>query len=135
YLLYRGATRLARTLDRQALLEAFQSDLHLYVAEFARRRLFVHAGAVGWGGRAILIPGRSMSGKSTLVEALVRAGASYYSDEYAMVDRDGRLDAVLRPLSQSVGPGACPMRPALQWSGLVSAEALALGLVVGAVDR
>ena len=42
---------------------------------------------VTWGrGRAIVIPGRTFSGKSTLVAELVRAGATYYSDEYAVED-------------------------------------------------
>jgi uridine kinase len=37
----------------------------------------------------IAIPGRSFSGKTSLVTALVRAGAVYYSDEFAVIDRDG----------------------------------------------
>jgi hypothetical protein len=32
-----------------------------------------------------------MQGKSQLVHALVRAGAAYYSDEFAVFDRDGRV--------------------------------------------
>jgi hypothetical protein len=54
-------------------------------------RVFVHAGVVGWKGKAIVIPGRSHSGQSTMVAELVRAGASYYSDEYAVFDYRGRV--------------------------------------------
>src|SRR5438105_4409512 len=76
--------------DLARLLEALESELHFHAAVSARRWLYVHAGVVSWDGTAVLIPGRSMSGKSTLVEALVRAGASYASDEFAVLDRQGR---------------------------------------------
>jgi hypothetical protein len=68
------------------------------VAEQARERVFVHAGVVGWRGKAILLPGRSYTGKSTLVEALVGAGAEYYSDEYALLDEEGRVHPFRRAL-------------------------------------
>jgi hypothetical protein len=60
--------------------------------------VFVHAGVVGWKGQAIVIPGRSYSGKSTLVAELVRAGATYYSDEYAVLDARGRVHPFSKPL-------------------------------------
>ena len=85
-LLYTGPFRLARTLDLEKVFEVLESDLQVYIAERARTRLFVHAGVVGWRGRAIVIPGSSYSGKSTLIAALVGAGAVYYSDEYAVFD-------------------------------------------------
>lgn len=99
HLLYGNAERLARTLEFAALCEALETDLQLYVAQAARHRLFVHAGVVGWHGQAIVIPGRSFSGKSTLVAELVRAGATYYSDEYAVVDAQGRVHPYPKPLS------------------------------------
>jgi hypothetical protein len=97
-LLYGNVTRLARTVNLDEALEKFESDLHLYVAEMARRRVFVHAGVVGWKGRALLLPGRSYSGKTTLVAELVRAGATFYSDEYAVLDGQGRVHPYARPL-------------------------------------
>jgi len=53
-------------------------DTHMcgYIAVHATERIFVHAGAVAHNGRLIVIPGMSFSGKSTLVAALVRAGAT-----------------------------------------------------------
>lgn len=99
HLLYADAARLARTLDAEAICDALEADLKLYVAEHARHRLFVHAGVVGWQGRALLMPGRSYSGKTTLVAELVRAGARYYSDEYAVLDRHGRVHPYPRPLN------------------------------------
>src|SRR5688572_23974646 len=71
HLLYADAARLERTLEVGEALAALESDLHFRVALSARRRLFVHAGVVGWRGRAIVIPGRSGSGKTSLVAALV----------------------------------------------------------------
>jgi hypothetical protein len=103
-LLYGDIARLARSRELDEVLETFESNLRLYVAEAARRRLFIHAGVVGWRGRAILIPGRSFSGKTTLVAELVRAGASYYSDEYAVLDADGYVHPYSQPLSLR-GPG------------------------------
>ncbi len=98
-LLYADAARVARSMELTEVLTALESDLQLYVADRARRRLFVHAGVVGWRGRAIVIPGRSFSGKSMLVAALVRAGATYYSDEYAVFDAQGRVHPYPRPLA------------------------------------
>jgi hypothetical protein len=54
---------------------------------------------VAWKNRAILIPGRSFSGKTTLVDALVRAGATYYSDEFAVLDAQGRVHAYPIPIA------------------------------------
>jgi hypothetical protein len=98
-LLYGDITRLARSRELDEVLDTFETDLRLYVAESARRRVFVHAGVVGWRGQAILSPGRSFSGKTTLVAELVRAGAIYYSDEYAVLDSKGYVHPFSQPLS------------------------------------
>ena len=97
-LLYGDHVPLARSLDLDSVFETFESDLRLFVAELAKHRVFVHAGVVGWKGQAIVIPGRSYSGKSTLVAELVRAGATYYSDEYAVLDARGRVHPFSKPL-------------------------------------
>jgi hypothetical protein len=99
HMLYEGMALRIRTLDFDELLERFESAVRLRVAEHARGRVFVHAGVVGWHGRAIVIPGRSFTGKTTLVTEFVRAGATYYSDEYAVLDRHGRVFPYLKPLS------------------------------------
>jgi hypothetical protein len=80
------------------LLDRLESDVRLTVADRAVDRVFVHAGVVGWKGKAIVIPGRSHAGKSSLVAALVRQGASYYSDEYAVCDPRGRVHPFHKPL-------------------------------------
>ena len=58
----------------------------------------VHAGTVVWGGRAMLLPGVSHAGKSSLVAELLRRGATYFSDEYALIDSEGCVHPYPRPL-------------------------------------
>ena len=99
HVLYGDTVRLARSMDLEEVFDRLEEDVQLYVARSARRRIFVHAGVVGWRGRAIVIPGRTFTGKSTLVAALVRAGAAYYSDEYAVFDQQGRVHPYPTPLS------------------------------------
>ena len=73
-------------------------DIDNTVAQRSSRMLFVHAGVVGWRGLAIVIPGRSHTGKSTLVAELVRRGALYYSDEFAVLDDTSRVHPYRRTL-------------------------------------
>jgi hypothetical protein len=58
----------------------------------------VHAGVVQIGDEAILIPGVTHAGKSSLVAALLQRGAIYFSDEYALLDAEGRVHPYPRPL-------------------------------------
>ena len=129
-LVYAGPARLVRTMHLDEALESLESDLQLYVAGVARARLFVHAGVVGWRGRAIVLPGRSGSGKTTLVAALVRAGATYYSDEYAVLDARGRVHPYPKPLSIRQENGGRPRKsPPEALGGLPGVEPLPVGLV------
>jgi len=80
-------------------LEILDSTIRERIAFSAPDHIFVHAGVVAHQGRAIVIPGKSFSGKTTLVAALVRAGATYYSDEFAPIDRDGLVHPYAKPLS------------------------------------
>ena len=98
-LAYADAVRIGRSLDEEAIVAIVRSDLERAVAEHARTRVFVHAGVVGWRGGAIVIPGETQSGKTSLVQALVRAGAVYYSDEYAVLDDRGLVHPFARPLA------------------------------------
>lgn len=98
HLVYANHTRIARVRDEEQALDALEADVQLFVAETARRRLFVHAGVVTWRGQAIVMPGESFKGKTTLVAEFIRAGATYYSDEYAVFDPLGRVHPYPRPL-------------------------------------
>lgn len=81
------------------VLEAVGADSQVFVAEMAPGLVFVHAGVVGWHGRAVVVAGASWSGKTTLVAELVRAGATYYSDEYAVLDEQGCVHPYPQPLA------------------------------------
>lgn len=130
-LLYGDAERLARERELPPLLKTFEFDLRLYIAEAAPRRVFVHAGVVGWNGRAIVLPGRTLTGKSTLVAALVRAGATYYSDEYAVVDAKGRVHPFSKLISirRDDGSYRADDHPVEAFGGSVGTRPLHVGLV------
>jgi hypothetical protein len=86
-------------LDADVALHVLDSELRMRIAVGTRERIFVHAGVVALDDRALLLPGRSFSGKTTLVVALVAAGATYYSDEYALLDETGAVHPYPRRLS------------------------------------
>jgi Rps23 Pro-64 3,4-dihydroxylase Tpa1-like proline 4-hydroxylase len=87
-----GAEVFATSSDDE-VFNWLRRDIHQSVARRATQCVFVHAAVVGWRGLAIVIPGRHQSGKSTLVAELVRRGAMYYSDLFAVLDDDGRVHA------------------------------------------
>jgi len=97
-LLYADDVRLARSVQVDEIFDRLETDARLFVAELASDRVFVHAGVVSWQGKAIVIPGRSYSGKTTMVSELVKAGAVYYSDEYAVFDARGFVHPFPKPL-------------------------------------
>jgi hypothetical protein len=130
---YVGGKRRARTRDLRQAFAVLESELRQSLAARSRQRTFVHAGVVGWRGQAIVVPGRSRSGKTTLVAELVRAGASYLSDEFAVIDSRGRVHPFAKPLSIR-GAGGCDLhvsRPSAEDLGGTSAtRPLPIGLVV-----
>lgn len=83
----------------ESFLPFLQSQIRLTIAEYAASRVFLHAGAVGWKGEALVIPARSFTGKSSLVAALIKKGALYYSDDFAVLDQNGLLHPFHRDLS------------------------------------
>jgi hypothetical protein len=90
---------IAGPFDLRLALGILDAELRMYIALHAPDHVFVHAGVVGVQGCAIVLPGRSFAGKTTLVAALVRAGAEYWSDEYAVLDGDGFVHPYPKPLS------------------------------------
>ncbi len=98
HVLYADSTRIARDAALNRVLETLETDLHRYTAEATSDMTFLHAGVVGWQGSAIMFPGRSLSGKTTLVREMLRLGAMYYSDEFAVVDSSGLVHPFARPL-------------------------------------
>lgn len=101
-------------LDGSATLESLalvmERKIQLEVATHAPEAVFVHSGVVRVGDQAIIFPGRTYTGKSTLTNALCKAGAKYYSDEYAVVDSTGNVRPWPRPITlrKETGPQQIP---------------------------
>ena len=131
HLLYGNHALLTRGREIEAIIDSFEPMFRLVVAALAPRRIFVHAGVVGWKGRAILFPGKTLSGKTTLVAELVRAGANYLSDEYAVLDMAGRVHPFRKPLSVRASPTARQVETPVEALGGKSVRhSLPVGLVV-----
>lgn len=112
------------------LYDAFESDLLYFVGQYTREMLFLHAGVVAWEQEAIVIPGRSYSGKTTLVRALLHAGCVYYSDEYAIVDKQGNVRPFPRRLSIRLEAGGLSRTPACNLGASSGGPPLAVKLVI-----
>jgi hypothetical protein len=131
HLLYIDSARVGRDRAVDPILDALESDVHGTTAILSPRRVFVHAGVVGWNGQAIVVPGMSESGKTMLVAELVRAGATYYSDDYAVLDAQGRVHPFAKRLSIR-GDGE---RSAAELGGKIGSRPLRVGLIAFAPYR
>jgi hypothetical protein len=117
-------------LEFDLALLLLDSQLRIHLGRTAPDTIFIHAGAVAHNGRMIVIPARSFGGKTTLVAALVRAGAVYYSDEFAVIDRDGLVHHYAKPLSVR-GDGLAQTDHAVEsFGGVAGDEPLPLGMIV-----
>ena len=114
-LLVQGSDNETHRVYRPDFIPTLERRLHFYLANHCRDVIFVHAGAVSWNEQVILIPGSSFSGKSTLTHQLIEAGAVYFSDEYAVVDRTGLVHPFPRPIAlrQDGGQRLTPSRVGL----------------------
>lgn len=110
----------------------FDSLVRILVAEFSKEFVFLHAGVVGWRGKVIVLPGSSFYGKTTLVAELVRCGAEYYSDEYAVIDEYGLVHPFDRPLSMRSRSGSITERAVQieELSGIPARSSAPIGCVL-----
>jgi hypothetical protein len=117
--------------DAELALGMLDAQIRAQVALRAPEHIFTHAGVVAARGRAIVLPGLTFSGKTTLTRALVTAGATYLSDEFAVFDRDGRVHPYAKPLSirAADGSGRSTETPASALGGLTAEAAVPLGMV------
>jgi hypothetical protein len=90
---------IAGARSRRKFLKFFDALLRATIGEYAPDLTFLHAGVVGWKGKAIVMPADSFKGKSTITAELVRRGAAYYSDDFAILDKQGRVRAFPRTIS------------------------------------
>jgi hypothetical protein len=89
----------ATKVDLELALGLLDTHVQSCLGLRAPEHTFIEAGAVARNGRAIILPGKPLCGKTTLVAALVSAGCTYYSDQYAVLDEQGRVVPYARPLS------------------------------------
>lgn len=99
YTFTRQGSPVSSDVDLEFGLMMLQTQIRILIGLNAPERIIVHAGAVAVGDRAVIFPGRSFSGKTTLVAAFLQAGATYLSDEFAVLDPEGTVHPFLTRLS------------------------------------
>jgi hypothetical protein len=128
---YADHDEIARSRDLEDVFAAYDTHVRMALAQHSRERMFIHGGAVGVNGRAILFPGYSLAGKTSLVAALISSGAEYLSDEYAVFDADGMVHPFAKPLSLRATPTARQVEKSAEaLGGRVATRPLPVGAVV-----
>ncbi|HMU55789.1 MAG TPA: hypothetical protein PKA61_12335 [Nitrospira sp.] len=102
--------------------EAMHADVctsffHFALSELLKRRgLFtVHATALEYQGRGVLIPGYSGQGKTTAFLSLLRSGFRYLSDDYPLLrDLGGRMELLAFPMKIDVTDHSVEFFPELR---------------------
>lgn len=125
-----GRELLAEGLSLRDALGVAAKALRSRVALNAPRVVFVHAGVVGHDGSAILVPGQSFDGKSTLVAALVDRGATYLSDEFAAIDERGLVHPFPTPLSLRDEQRVATDHDVASLGAVIQREPLPVGAVI-----
>jgi hypothetical protein len=97
--------RWAIWLDGRLLGDEFAEGYVLFHVQWELNRLVLegavttlHAAAVAIDGGAVVLPGASMSGKTTLAGFMAATGDEYAADEVVAVGADGRMVPFPRPL-------------------------------------
>ncbi len=81
-------------------LDAIRDKIHFAIASVsAPHKYHFHAGAVSYKGVGIILPAGSFSGKTTLSKEFISRGATYYSDDFAIVDNKNYLYPSKNPLA------------------------------------
>jgi hypothetical protein len=89
----------ARRTSPAESIEVTLRDLNRLATTRTSGSVLLHAGAVEFDGRVVVVTGESGRGKSTLTAALVRAGGAYLTDELVIIDPgDLRVRPYPKPL-------------------------------------
>jgi hypothetical protein len=99
FTVYKNEELLAEKISLEEVFNTLETQIRMTIAEFSEKFVFLHAGVVSWQGSAIVIPGKSFSGKTTLVAELVKRNCEYLSDEYAVIDKKGFVHPFPKKLS------------------------------------
>ena len=130
HLAYVGSTQVVRSLDIAEVRHKLWRNVEHICARASQDYVFVRAGVVSWQGKAIVIPGGCKSGKTTLVAELVKAGCDYFSDEYAVFDKAGRVHPFPRALSLREVDGTTQRVSVESIGGRQALEAMPVACVV-----
>ncbi|MBI5321078.1 glycosyltransferase [Bradyrhizobium sp.] len=92
--------------ERSTRLGLDRPEALIHISEVVASRLAgritagiaLHAAAVAWGGRSVLIPGQSGAGKSSLAAWLFDKGFDYLTDELVVLAADGAIQGLGRAL-------------------------------------
>jgi hypothetical protein len=104
-----------------------ESELTFFAAEHLSHQVAVHAGVLRHRGRAILLPGASHSGKSSLCVAAASLGVDVLTDEYALIDPGtGRTTGWPRPVRRRTPDGGVQRLDLVVGSGPLSVAAVAV---------
>jgi hypothetical protein len=114
----------------EQMLDFLASDLEIFVSVHSKENVFVNAGVVGWRGSALILPGARGQGTTSLVAALLREGAEFYSDRFAVFDADGRVLPYPRPLRLLGDDGIYRDVAPEALGAAIGTEPLDVGLVV-----
>ena len=105
-----GGRSLAAGARPEGLVPAIKQLIRQIAVNRHPALISIHAGVVSLGEACVLLPAIAGSGKTTLTAGLVHAGATYFSDEIALLDADTLL-ATPVPLALTITHGAvAPLR-------------------------
>jgi hypothetical protein len=90
--IYRNGEQINKQKGNGNILSSLNVFFSTATANFAvNHGVFIHAGAVAWKNKGIIIPAGSYDGKTTLTAEFAKLGATYFSDEYAIINKNGEL--------------------------------------------
>lgn len=130
-----GGEWIGSSSDQTEAARLTRGDIELWVAQHAVGRAVVHACVVTTEGAALLVPGPSMAGKTTLALALVEAGADYFSDEFAVLDDAGLVHPYCRRPSVRRHGRSVDHLPIDEFGGSVCGEPVPVRLIADLAFR
>ena len=75
-----------RSSDYRYILEYLEYDIYNLLVDRLSEYYLVHAGVVSHDDKAIVLPGRSGGGKTTLIAGLLKDSFKYLTDEIGVID-------------------------------------------------
>ena len=90
YRIVRNDDRSSFEVSAPSLVPCLEAEITQFLVRTLSNRVLLHAACVTRGGRAVVMPGESGRGKTTLSATLVRRGCGYLSEELTLVDLSSR---------------------------------------------